>query len=232
MKKIIFSPGLLFMITSLLISVSNVHAVDFWPMQVGSVYEYAKHDSATPQNNWTVQAEVLNTVTIGSYDYFNVKITELGVSDNVLFRSTADTIFYYGGGVERPFWKSAPVGTTWSYLDPDGVGTAFAEIVSVDTLPWETDKNTLTVPYNSYSFSDVYIHKKYYNTPDNFWYEYVVPGVGVVKDVDFGADNNPPHITELSQIRVVPEPVSSTLFLVGAATLGFRRFRKRELSSR
>lgn len=27
-------------------------------------------------------------------------------------------------------------------------------------------------------------------------------------------------------VNVVPEPISSTLFLVGAATLGFRRFRK------
>lgn len=28
-------------------------------------------------------------------------------------------------------------------------------------------------------------------------------------------------------VRVVPEPVSSTLFLIGGATLGFRRFRKK-----
>jgi hypothetical protein len=30
---------------------------------------------------------------------------------------------------------------------------------------------------------------------------------------------------------VVPEPVSSTLFLVGAATLGFRRFRKKSIAA-
>ena len=34
------------------------------------------------------------------------------------------------------------------------------------------------------------------------------------------------HILAVREISVVPEPISSTLFMVGAATLGFRRFRK------
>ena len=34
------------------------------------------------------------------------------------------------------------------------------------------------------------------------------------------------HVGEVS-ISVVPEPISSTLFIVGGATLGFRRFRKK-----
>ncbi len=33
---------------------------------------------------------------------------------------------------------------------------------------------------------------------------------------------------DLASLTVVPEPVSSTLFIIGAATLGFRRFRKRK----
>ena len=28
------------------------------------------------------------------------------------------------------------------------------------------------------------------------------------------------------QVSVAPEPISSTLFVIGAATMGFRRFRK------
>ncbi|HDO25952.1 MAG TPA: DNRLRE domain-containing protein [Nitrospirae bacterium] len=36
------------------------------------------------------------------------------------------------------------------------------------------------------------------------------------------SSGNAPYL----QVSVVPEPISSTLFLVGAATMGFRRFRK------
>jgi hypothetical protein len=38
---------------------------------------------------------------------------------------------------------------------------------------------------------------------------------------------NEGFMTSLTQATVVPEPIGSTLFIVGGATLGFRRFRKK-----
>ncbi len=205
----------------------DAYAVDLLPMQVGTVYEYIKYNYRTPENTWTPRIEVLSKVTIESHEYSNLKISDIDPDEvsYLIFRSDEDTVYFYGDETERAIWRKAAIGTTWSYFDVDGVGTTHAEIVSADSLPWEADKDTLTVPYGEYSFDNVYIHKKYYgDDTDEFWYEYLVPGVGVVKDVD---DENPPHIMEL-----VPEPGSSTLLLVSGATLGLLRLRKRKQPQR
>jgi hypothetical protein len=223
---------LLFLSLILLTSSKAYAQTQLMPLEVGKLYEYIEHDSDSPINYWTKQIEVLNTVNIGSLEYSNVKVSDgsTGMFNYLLFRSTEDTAYFYGDGTERPLWRMADIGTNWCYLDPDGIGTACAEIVSHDTLAWEAGSSALTVPYDTYAWNDVYIHKKYYgthNTEGIFWYEYIVPGVGVVKDYNYEADVNPPHIMELTNVSVVPEPISSTLFIVGGATLGFRRFRKK-----
>jgi hypothetical protein len=50
-------------------------------------------------------------------------------------------------------------------------------------------------------------------------------------NVDFttdpGSKYNEKTVSGVTGFTVVPEPVSSTLFIVGAATLGYRRFRKK-----
>jgi hypothetical protein len=115
MKKIIFS--LLSMITVFVISTSSVYAqVDLWPFHVGDIYISSKHDSATPQNNWTLKYEVLNTVTIGSYDYYTLGIWDYlpGRYDEVILRSTETEVYGYEGSSDVLLWQIAPVGTIWS----------------------------------------------------------------------------------------------------------------------
>lgn len=216
---------LLFIPLFLLIS-STVFAGDFWPMQVGAWYEFDMHDSATPQNNeWTMRAEVLSTVTYDSQDYFLIGVSnqEYGGSyDAVTLRFTDTEGYFYNGTEDVLMWQQAAVGTTWSHHDGDG--EQVTQITSIESV---------TVPYGT--FDNVYVHRKYYDPDaegeDNspYWYEYVVPGAGVVKNVDYWQDDadNPPVFQELSAVGVAPEPVSSILFLAGGATLGFRRFRKK-----
>jgi len=224
-KKIIF----LLLTLGIAVYGSRVYAVDLFPMQVGNSYEYLKHDSGSPANYWTVQIDWLETVPIGGNDYFRISVLDWypGTFDYFLFRSTEDTVYYYDAWGEREFWRKAPVGTAWSYLDPDGEGITYAEIVSVDSLPWETGKSILEVPYGTYPFDNVYIHKKYYKTPGDFWYEYIVPGVGLVKEVDFSEDIAPPYIMELAGVTIVPEPAAYALFLAGGVALMFGSFRKK-----
>jgi hypothetical protein len=216
---------LLFILMSFFISVP-AYAVDLFPMQVGMWWELDKHDSAVPQNNWTVRGQVLGTVTIGSQDYFNIGQWDYqpGVYREIPLRSTDQAVYIYDGVSEHLVFQIAPVGTTWSNIETDG--TQIREIISIETV---------TVPFGT--FNNAYVHRNYFDPDDPtqpnspYWYEYVVPGVGNVKEVDYYTDNNPPTVTELARVGVVPEPISSTLFIVGGITLGFRRFWKKRRSA-
>lgn len=66
-------------------------------------------------------------------------------------------------------------------------------------------------------------------TLDYFFYSDPIFTGGDTGQFKFKLDNPDGTLFQLAVTpSVVPEPVSSTLFIVGAATLGFRRFRKRK----
>lgn len=211
-KALVFIPLFLF--------ISNTgFAGDFWPMQVGNWYEFDKHDSANPPNEWTVRMEVLNTVTIGAHDYFLLGEWNynIGEYNEIPLRFTDTAAYYYNGTNDTLVWQAAAVGTTWSVPEEDGQN--IREIISIETV---------TVPYGT--FDNAYVFQNYtdYDDPtrpnSGYWYEYVVPGVGMVKEVDAWNSDDNTTVAELARVGVAPEPVSSTLFLIGGATLGFRRF--------
>jgi len=201
MKTIVQLKLFLFIILSLFISVP-AYAVDLMPFQVGTWSEFDKHDSATPQNNWTVYGETLGIITIGTQNYFNVGVWNYKPGDyrEIPFRSTENAAYIHNGVSEELTWQIAPVGTTWSNIQTDG--QRIREIISIETV---------TVPLGT--FNNAYVHRNY-SDPDDptqpnspYWYEYVVPGMGMVKEVDYYTDNNPPTVSELARVGVVPEPI-------------------------
>ena len=156
-----------------------------WPFETGTVYEYRISDNSGV--NWTEIVEVLEEVTLDSKKYHHVRIWENEPGDMDIqerFVRTTDTAIYTwtGNGEEIPF-KSGPVGTTWTS------GNDVIEIIE----PIE-----VSVPYGG-PYTAI-VHRKYNyveNSPHRF--EYIVPGFGWVKAVDYWSDN-PPMVMELTRI--------------------------------
>lgn len=176
-----------------------------FPFQVGLKYEYARSDNTGRE--WTVHRELKSQVTINSLDYFQLQdwnYSNDSASEDVGYvRSTEQGLYAYNpGGNDYLEFQKSPVGTKWSFYQPSyEFGYKVIEIVAIETV---------TVPYGT--FDSAYKHRRYRcadpndltkgRSPD--WYEWFVPGVGVVKEEDHWNDH-PPAIMELVRVLVEPE---------------------------
>ena len=111
-------------------------------------------------------------------------------------------------------------------LQADGDGYFDIEFMFVDDTFSRDSGASLTSVYEiTYSPGITFNSFNYESTPDGG------PGVyysaAQVQDIN-GENQDSGWIGDGNGGTIVPEPVSSTLFLVGAATLGFRRFRKQK----
>jgi hypothetical protein len=192
----------------LLGATGTTRAEPFLPLFEGQVYTAHQYDPSNP-TGWTVLLEVMGSkVTLGSHDYLNVQSWNYYNSgqfeDQGYLRSTEQALYAYNpAGDDYVMLQKAPVGTRWSTPNQGG-GSGYlyrvAEIVSIESV---------TVPYGT--FDQAYKHRLYKcydpsnlglgKSPD--WYEWVVPGVGVVREEDYWTDH-PPGIEELTSIAVAP----------------------------
>ena len=215
------------LIISIFFTLAPVHSVLaalLMPLDVNDLYTYNKRDSAAPPTEWIMLIQGLNTVDIEGQQYVNASTwNSHGTGDygEGLFRSTETAVYSDDGSME---WQIAPIGTTWSFpsfRDSEGSGSIVNEIISIESV---------TVPYGS--FDNVYVQRVYFD-PDNpslpntdYWYEYLVQGIGLVKQVDYTWSTNVPYITELAQISSVPIPAAAWLFgsgLIGLIGLARRK---------
>ena len=181
-------------------------------LQVDLRYEYERWDSVTPVNKWPVHLEVRSQVTIDSVDYFHIQLWNEdndSAFDDLYVRSTEQALYSYNpAGDDYMYFQKAPVGTKWSFYQEDDSGSGFnyRVIEIVDIVP-------VTVPYGT--FDTAYVHRKYRCVdPDDlskgqspYHYQWMVPGVGWVKEVHWWPKQNqiPPLTMELVRI-VLPDP--------------------------
>lgn len=231
-KKTFVGFKVLFFIPLFLIITKLAFADQLWPVQVGDWYEYNTHDSANPQNVWTTRLDFGGTTNLGGQDYLNVARTDftggtiLGTS-NWYGRFTENDVYSYGmagNNYETLDFQVALVGTIWSvpFAISGNAGNRITEIMGIEPV---------TVPYGT--FNNAYVYKTYFDPTSSslsnspYWYEYVVPGFGYVKQVNYWTSNSPTTL-ELASTSVTPEPASMLLFGLGGVSLGFFRRLKRK----
>ncbi len=217
------------LIVVLLLGISSKSfAEQILPLEVGRWWEYRKHDSASSQNEWVMRSEVTDTITFGTQEYylitdFNYEPGKAPDEDATMLRSTDTAVYAYDEerGAEYLAFQLAPIGTQWLGDEWQG-GREHYEIFDITQV---------TVPYGT--FENAYVFRTYEendgqpNSPYN--YDYVVPGIGLIKSVDsiYVELTAPPNVAELVRTGVTPEPVSSLLFMLGGAVLGIRNIFRR-----
>ncbi len=183
-----------------------------WPMEVGQIWTYTRTD-----NNglsWNVEISILEQVTHDSEQYFrfsNYNYINTGSTKENFVRSTADTVYFWEDGVGELalFRANEPVGTTWMLGDDEHQRMA---------------NESIHVPYfgQDASLNDIYLEAFVFrgkNVVDDspYWYEYFVPGIGLVREVDEWSDN-PPTTLELVSISTVP--ILPAIWLLGSGIVG------------
>lgn len=165
----------------------------FWPLRVAQQYEYNVSDNLN--NNWTELLVIDSQADINSVNYFHIL-------DDGYIRLTLTELYEYNSeGDDFLQHQKAPVGTKWSFYreHESGFNYKVIEIVSIGPV---------TVPLEHFNTS--YKFRRFRcvdpndlgqgKSPD--WYEWIVPGVGWVKQEDYWVEvgEEAPLIKELVHI--------------------------------
>lgn len=150
-----------------------------WPLEVGWSEMFTRTDSTG--SSWTVKLEVVEEVIINSQKYFHCLQTNYDNNNEVRewnFYSTDKAVFANNPPYDDcMLLQIGPIGTSWT-----GCGEV-TEIIAIESV---------TVPYGGpYQAYVLRKHEKLATGDSPYWYEYVVPGIGMVKEVDYWVKNAP-----------------------------------------
>ena len=171
-----------------------------WPMPIGLQAVFSVSNALG--NVWTQQIQYLGYVrpfAAGTNDYVLWAVVTHGNMSMGLIRSTDTQVFGLEpcSLTEDLIWQIAPVGTTWTNYNYE---CQYTRKVTIDAI------EDVTVPAGTFT-SCYKFHKQILSgssAPRPEYYEWIKPGFGMVKWVDYWTDNGP-DVYEL-QSWSVPTP--------------------------
>jgi formylglycine-generating enzyme required for sulfatase activity len=168
-----------------------------WPLNVGEIWQYSREDVTGA--SWGVTFEALETVVFASNTYFHLLQSNYrpGETEHMYVRSTANNIYMWDAdsSTESAPFRLGQTGETWTTGDDVTVNLG----VEATTVPYGG-------PYNAYVFRNKNVAE---NSP--YWFEYIVPGVGLIKEVDYWTDNAPKIQSLVSIVTWTPTPPSTAI---------------------
>ncbi len=206
-KESMLTAVLLVTLVVLISSTVLAEAADplLWPFQEGQWVEFLVQ-SPSEANLWNAQIKVTSTTIIGGNQYYGVEIPKWGqgTQETVLLRSTEKGVYRLEADGECTVVDLEQSGATFRCRTAAGGWEVTANLAS----------GVLEVPVGP--FANVYLFRKHIEYDDGSmspdWDIYMVPGVGLVKQVDYDGNfrdgQPPPGVTrsmELAQLGTPPE---------------------------
>ena len=175
-----------------------VSSADFFPLKVGTTWQYAAHDD---RNSWVMTMMVSGTASVqgapGSY-FVIERLDVTGAPDPQRFqqanliRAARGSVYFFGGTdirtgnrVEYLFFKEAIAGTEWSYVMLDGM----RRFLKVADRPGQ-----VKVPAGTFTGCLHYmdsLNGTFAIGKDVLGQTWICPGVGAVKMIEYPRADNP-----------------------------------------
>jgi hypothetical protein len=177
---------------------ASVSATEFFPLKLGTTWQYAAHDD---KNSWVMTMIVSGAATIqGAPGRYSV-VERLDVTGAPgpqryqqanLIRVAGGSVYFFGGTdirtgskVEYLFFKEGIAGTEWSYVMLDGT----KRYLKIVTPPVQ-----VKVPAGTFSgclhFMDS-LNGSFVIGKDVLAQTWICPGVGAVKMIEYHRTDNP-----------------------------------------
>jgi hypothetical protein len=164
------------------------------PMPVGGRLSYSVSNAAG--GAWTEQMTSLGLTRPsagGGKDYALVENIERNQMKLHLIRSTESAVFRFDPNTlaETLEFQMGPVGTTWTNFNYEGQLTLRVAVEAIETV---------VVPAGTFPGCYRFRKQGVGGEPTSYWQEWLAPGVGIVKWVDYWVDpSEHPPVTHLLQ---------------------------------
>jgi len=167
-------------------------AADFFPLKIGQTMTYTVTYGSGGPLPTTQTAKVTGVTAIfPNKIYYNLDFKEGGEYRTLQFRSTATALYRYKGfGLEYMPWQNAATGTSWTYVDEEG-NTVEATVEAVESV---------TVPAGTYD-GCLKIHSRVPAISNSDVYNWIKPGVGLIKEEDY-MTQYPPKTMKLKSVSI------------------------------